>query len=89
MIDEKQINLELEALGRTLCPEDSQESPAFPNATDTDIWVMGFISGVENTVAAVMGDCSPLMKKWAAMQIDFWLEIKKHIDETGDGDSGQ
>ena len=37
----------LEQLAWVMCPEDSQEDPAFPNHTDRDIWVNGFKIGFE------------------------------------------
>lgn len=35
-------------LALELAPIDSQDNPAFPNHTDTDIWVNGFIEGYQN-----------------------------------------
>ena len=36
---------QIEKLARKLAPKDTPEEPAFPNHTDTDIWVSGFKEG--------------------------------------------
>jgi len=38
---------EIEQIAKVQAPKDSQEDPAYPNHTDTDIYVAGFRDGFE------------------------------------------
>jgi hypothetical protein len=38
---------EIEKLAFKLAPPDTHEDPAYPNCTDTDIWVNGFVAGYQ------------------------------------------
>lgn len=49
-----QLLLEQEAM--RLAPADSQENPAYPNFTDTDIWVAGFVEGVKHIKTKLTND---------------------------------
>ena len=68
--------LELEKIGFHFCPEDSQEDPAFPNHTDKDIWVNGFVKGVEVCCKAMIGEFSDGTKEWIVTR------IKKHLNNN-------
>jgi hypothetical protein len=63
-------------LGIKLCPKDDPENPAFPNHTDRDIWVNGFINGIEIAAKAIIGEFSKTTQKWVVEKI----KIKQMIE---------
>jgi hypothetical protein len=58
------------------CPENTDENPAFPNFTDTDIWENGFLVGIAVATKAITHEYSIKTKNWIFNKIINKFDIK-------------
>lgn len=72
----EKIELERLLLG-AFAPDDSQDDPAYPNHTNTDIWLVGCMDGLEIAAKAILGEYGEQTQKW------LYEKIKRGLEKNG------